>query len=180
MPKFKIMTLVPDWTGSIGAIGTETHFIKGVAELDVVDETAAGRLAYFRSAGYGIEPLDDISIDDAIRRVTMTTVQEYAELERESAELDRAAELDSLRDKVAKKRERQIKVDAETTEIDRSETDPTTGQSLLPPPPDSDRVADWRTYAVKNLGVTDAQARAMSLQELRAEHRRVVDAEGKR
>jgi len=171
MSKFKIMTPVPGWTGSVGAAGTETHFIDGRAELDVTDETTAGRLAYFRSGGYGIEPLDKVGVDEAIRRVTMTTVQEYAELKRESAELDRAAELDSLRDEVARKRERQVKTDAEAEQAPEA-----TGRPALPDPPDSDKVADWRAYAVKNLDVTDAQARAMNTQELRARYDAAVTA----
>lgn len=118
MPKFVIMTPVPDWTGAVGAAGTETHFVKGSAELDVVDVTSAGRLAYFRSAGYQIEAADDVTVDEAIRRVTMTPTQEHAELTRESKALDEAAELDKLRDEVARKRAAQTKADEAESQSD--------------------------------------------------------------
>lgn len=105
MPKFKIMTPVPDWTGSVGETGNATSFVDGKAELDVVDERTAGRLSYFLSAGYRIDPLDDISPADAIRSATLTPAAETEVLERENAALKKAASLEGLRKENAKLRE---------------------------------------------------------------------------
>jgi hypothetical protein len=46
-----IRTATPDWTGDVGRV----HFDKGLAKVD--DD--AQELAYFRTAGYGVEDFDD-------------------------------------------------------------------------------------------------------------------------
>jgi hypothetical protein len=97
MAKFKIMTPVPGWSGSVGEGEGATAFVKGAAELDVIDASSAGRLSYFISAGYVIEALDDVAPADAIRSATLTPHDEAEALERENARLSRAADLDKLR-----------------------------------------------------------------------------------
>lgn len=118
MPKFTISTPVPNYTGAVGE-NPPTRFVDGSAELDVTDHTSAARLAYFRSAGYRIDAPEGVSVDDAIRRVTLTPDQEYAELERERAALERESELDSLRREVERKRAER-ETPAETTTPQRA------------------------------------------------------------
>lgn len=100
MARFKIITPVPGWEGVVGERETGvpvTRFMDGVAELDVVDQGTASRLAYFRSAGYLIEALDDVSAEVAIRSAVLTVGQEVAALEAENAELSKVSEVDALR-----------------------------------------------------------------------------------
>lgn len=53
MARFKITTPVANYTGDRAGV----HFVKGVAEVD--SETQLAALRYFRSAGYGVEPVGD-------------------------------------------------------------------------------------------------------------------------
>lgn len=108
MPRFKITTPVPNWTGDVGERETGvpvTRFFDGEVELNVVDQGTASRLAYFRSAGYIIEALDDVSVSDAIRSSVLTVGQEVDALTAENAELAKVSELDKLRAENAKLRE---------------------------------------------------------------------------
>lgn len=107
MARFKIITPVPGWEGTVGERETGvpvTRFADGEAELNVVDQGTASRLAYFRSAGYRIEPLDDVSAEVAIRSAVLTVGQEAAALVEENAALRQVSELDTLRAENAKLR----------------------------------------------------------------------------
>jgi len=176
MARFKISTPVAGYTGESAGIA----FANGIAEIDTRSDAHVSALSYFRSAGYGIVPLDDVEVDDAIRRATTPPADEAEQLKREIAELEKAESLDGLRkrrdelkSKVAEREQ------AERTESRKGDNAPDVpaapgaprGQdgrgSSLPAPPESDKVADWRTYATEHLGVTDAQARTMNTQELR-------------
>lgn len=121
MSRFKIITPVPNWEGNVGERETGvpvTRFMDGEAELSVVDQGSASRLAYFRSAGYRIEALDDVSVDDAIRSAVLTVGQEADALEAENAELRKVNELDKLREENAKLREQVDKRRADTLAAD--------------------------------------------------------------
>lgn len=104
MAKFKILTPVRDYDGRVGDPANATVFMNGCAEIDVVDQGSASRLAYFRSAGYGVEELDGVSAEDAIRQAVLTPEQEHAELVRERDALKQARELESLRAEVKRMR----------------------------------------------------------------------------
>lgn len=100
MARFRITTPVPGWEGNVGERETGTpvtRFADGQAEIDVTDQGTASRLAYFRSAGYVIEPLDDVSAEVAIRSAVLTVGQEVAALEAENAELNKISEVEKLR-----------------------------------------------------------------------------------
>lgn len=100
MARFKITTPVPGWEGTVGERETGvpvTRFAEGVAELDVTDQGTASRLAYFRSAGYLVEALDDVSAEVAIRSAVLTVGQEVDALTAENAELNKISEVDKLR-----------------------------------------------------------------------------------
>lgn len=107
MARFKIITPVPGFEGNVGERETGvpvTRFADGEAELNVTDQGTASRLAYFRSAGYRIEPLDNVDVDVAIRSAVLTVGQEADALEAENAELRKVSELDRLREENAKLR----------------------------------------------------------------------------
>ena len=100
MSRFKITTPVPGWEGNVGERETGvpvTRFAEGEATLDVTDQGTASRLAYFRSAGYVIEALDDVSAEIAIRSAVLTPGDEVRALEAENAELIKVQEIDKLR-----------------------------------------------------------------------------------
>ena len=179
MARFKINTPVRDFSGESAGV----RFHRGEAEVSTDSDYGVSALSYFRQAGYGIEPLDGVSVDDALRTQTLTPEAEAAQLRAEIDRLNDAKDLASLReerDRLAKEVEEQRAKDAERAKADKirvvGEDGPrrvdlppgsTVLPTRLPDPPDSDRVADWRPYAVGNLGVTEAQAKAMNTNELR-------------
>lgn len=173
MPTFKIMTPVPNYTGAVGE-NPPTRFVDGSAELDVIDHTSAARLAYFRSAGYRIEAPEGVSVDDAIRRVTLTPDQEYAELEREKRTLERESELDSLRREVERKRAERDKA----TEVDQVVSAPV---EVVVAPDANAPVGEWRDYGVKRLGIPASEVKAWdkpSLQKREQERAAAAEFEG--
>lgn len=136
MSRFKITTPVPGWEGNVGERETGvpvTRFFDGEAELDVTDQGTASRLAYFRSAGYLIEALDDVSAEIAIRSAVLTPGDEVRALEAENAELAKVQEIDKLRaenarlrkaaeDAKAKAVEESVKTPTDDTDTTRRET----------------------------------------------------------
>lgn len=123
MSRFKITTPVPGWEGNVGERETGvpvTRFADGEATLDVVDQGTASRLAYFRSAGYMIEALDDVSAEIAIRSAVLTPGDEVRALEAENAELTKVQEIDKLR--VENARLRKLAEDAKPVAAEESTT----------------------------------------------------------
>lgn len=156
MAKFKIT--VPT-TGARGADMTKAgvRFVAGCAEVDTATDAGVRALSYFRSAGYGVEPLDDVSVDDAIREATVTPEQEAAELRAEIATLSDAAEVDKLRAERDALRGRLADQRAERQAV----------ADEAPAPPESNRAEDWRPFAVAHMGMSEAEARTYNGAELR-------------
>lgn len=172
MARFKITTPVADWQGESAGV----QFAHGRAEVDASTDAGVSALSYFRSAGYGIVPLDGVEVDEAIRRMTTPPADEAAQLKREIAALEEQAGLDELR---RRRDELQAKVDKrELAPVGEQGPEMVGGATKLPAPPDSDKVADWRAYAVEHLGVPEVKSKAMNTAELRAEYQRVANAEG--
>jgi hypothetical protein len=160
MAKFKIIAGVPDFDGTVGE-KQPTRFIDGTAEVDVVDGTSASRLAYFISAGYGVEPLDDVSAADAIRSATASPEDEARYLEADIERLKRIRSLDKLR--------------AEHAKLSDDQDDQDGGAPTVPdggmvehkePPSDAAPVAEWRAYGVSHLDLTEEQAAIMTKAQL--------------
>ena len=163
MAKFRIIAGVPDFSGTVGE-NAPTRFVDGCAELDVTDGTSASRLAYFMSAGYGIEPLDAIEAVDAIRQSTTDAATEARYLEAEIARLERVQSLDKLRARHAEL----------TAGADKRESEAADEQSPADDgrPADNAGVGEWRAYAVRHLGVSEEQALGMTKAQIQAEARK--------
>ncbi len=160
MAKFKITAGVAGFTGeSVGV-----HFRDGLAEVDTYTTQGVSALSYFRSAGYGIVPMDGVEVDDAIRSATFTPDDEARQLRREIAAMEQVDDLDGLRKRHAELRDKVER--REVAEADAAPAKPPKGGQLADPP-EGDKVGDWRAYAVEHLGVSDAQAKTMNTQELR-------------
>lgn len=82
MKTYRITTPVPGWTGIVGAI----HFANGVAFCNEAEDAA---LYYFRTQGYLVEDVEDLSADDTAGAGDATQVdalkQRIAELEAQLA-----------------------------------------------------------------------------------------------
>lgn len=163
MARFKIVAGVPDFSGTVGE-GAPTRFIDGCAELDVTDGTSASRLAYFMSAGYGIEPLDRVDAVDAIRQSTTDAATEARYLEAEIARLERVQSLDKLR---AKHAELTAKPDKRESEAETPVSAPVSGNNERPA--DNAGVGEWRAYAVRHLGVSEERSLSMTKAQIQAE-----------
>lgn len=164
MSKFKIITPVPGWEGVVGereAGVPRTRFEDGVATLDVVDQGTASRLAYFRSAGYIVEALDDVSAEIAIRSAVLTPGDEVRTLEAENAELRKVAEIETLRAENAKLRKAAVEAKAAA-----DAPAPVKADDAVPVPDANASVDEWRAYGELALGLSAADARGMSKVQL--------------
>jgi len=185
MARFKIIAGVPDFSGTVGE-AQPTRFEDGCAEIDVVDQMSANRLAYFLSAGYGVEPLDGKSAVYAIRKATSTPEAEAAYLEGEIKRLEKVDKLDDLRARHAelvRKAEESEADNDRDPQVTSTETGPekrnppqtsrvaseggpeivelpkgSTVGSTPNAPADTATVAEWRAYGVEHLGLSQEQA----------------------
>lgn len=167
MARFTVTTPVPNLNTESAGV----RFHDGRAEVDSATDHGVRALSYFRQAGYGIEALSGVEVDDALRAATLEPDVEARELRNEIARLADAAELDALREERDRMREAAEKARAARERPD-DETSPTV--EGVPAPPESDRVGEWRAYAVANLGVSEAHAKTLNTAELRALYERRV------
>src|SRR5688572_12052838 len=136
MARFKISTPVAGYTGESAGIA----FANGVAEVDTATDAGVSALSYFRSAGYGIVPLDDVEVDDAIRRATTPPADEAEQLDREIRALEIAESLDDKRKRLD---ELKAKV-AEREQAERTESRKSDNASDVPAAPGAPRGQDGR------------------------------------
>lgn len=183
MARFKIITPVPNWEGNVGERETGvpvTRFADGVAEIDVVDQGTASRLAYFRSAGYIIEPLDGVSESDAIRSSVLTVGQEAASLLAENEELRQVSELDKLRAENARLRERVAGRRSDSLASGEPTVTAPAGDDVTAPA-DNAGVDEWRAYAVARLGLSESEVKGWDkrgLQKREADRAAAAEIEG--
>ncbi len=153
--RFKINSPRPGYTGE-GAGGV--WFREGSGELAVdldnwENGNARGALYHFQNNGFGIEPLDGVTAEQALR----DPAQDALVVQRELAELDRQIAAETSRDDLAAKRQQladlrakraeEAKSEAAGEEGDKAPAPPLT-TDVVPPSPDAP-VADWRAYAVE-------------------------------
>lgn len=192
MARFKITTPVPGWDGNVGEKETGvpvTRFADGEATIDVIDQGSASRLAYFRSAGYIVEPLDGMSAEVAIRSAVLTVGQEAAALQAENAELTKVSEIEALRRENARLRElaaermNTLSRDDTAGQVKRGGTVKAgSGDDVAPVAPGDDAsVTEWRAYAVAHLGLSESEVRGWdkrALQKREADRQAAAAIEG--
>lgn len=195
--RFTITSPRPNWTGE-GA--GQLYFRNGVAELTVdLDDWAPGSkrgaLYYFRSQGFGIEPLDGVSVDQALRDPSA----EATDIQLQIEDLDRQIKAETGRDDLEAKRKQLDDLRAKRAAADAAarkgeaaeEGDVVTGDgsgSALPeisvrrdvPPPSPDApVADWRAYAVEiDPSLDDAAAKQLGKSDLQTRYGSAYAQEG--
>jgi hypothetical protein len=158
MARFEVTTPVPDHTGRVG----ETQFVKGRAEVDSDTREGLSALSYFHAQGYGIRALGDVSVEDAVHR-QLDPADEAKRLERENASLKRRLELGDLR---AENERLRKQVERENPEPANPDIDGqgNVGSKLggpAPAPADDAPIAEWRAYAVAELGVSEPEAKKL-------------------
>jgi hypothetical protein len=183
--RFKIISPRVGFTGE-GA--GQLYFRNGEAELTVdLDDwepgNARGALAYFKLQGFGIEALDGVTADEALRdpdAQANALLTEKASLQRQLDALDAQDDVERLRDKLEHARAERAQANAPTAP-EESAT-PATGSDggatasqpfddglrhdVVPPAMDAP-VADWRAYAVEvDPSMDDAAAKAIGKPEL--------------
>lgn len=195
--RFKIISPRPGFTGE-GA--GQLYFRGGEAELTVdLDDweqgSKRGALAYFQLQGFGIEPLDGVSADQALRDPS----QDALAVQRELDDLDRQIKAETSRDDLEAKRKRLADLRAKRAEQDaaarkgESTSDapdanqPPAGEGgvnaqlrtdVVPPAPDAP-VADWRAYAVEiDPSLDDAAAKQLSKSDLQMRYGSAYAQEG--
>lgn len=143
-------------------------FSSGVAEIDSADGRQRAALRYFsQTAGYDIEPLSDISVDDALWFGT-DPADEAKVLRREIARLKDAEQVRELREE----RDRLVESVAQQRAEDRMVGDPdgdggtVVEAAQVSPPEDGAPVADWRTWVVGTGRMSEEDAKATSKGDL--------------
>lgn len=124
-----VRTPVPGWTGDVGRV----HFVDGVAKVD----DNAQELAYFRSAGYGVDDFDE-AVDAAVEADDEDKTEELIDLNAQGG----TADPDPLVVKEVK--------DGEQLVLPRKSASAET----------------WRKFAVNSGGLSEEQAAGMTRDEL--------------
>lgn len=185
MPRFKIFTPVPGYTG-LGA--ADTQFSRGEAIIDTADSKAAAALYYFKGAGYRIVALDDESVSDVLHssdpeveaRALRAEIQglkdrkAIAELKAERDKLREELELDPVEDELTEddtdddSPERGegatlVVTDASgRTEGDGPDETVTPATELLAPPAENAPVDEWRTWVIASNRGTEKDVKGVS------------------
>lgn len=181
--QFKITSPRAGFTGEGAA---QIYFRNGEATIDVDlndwnPGSGRGPLSYFKSQGFGIEPLSGVSVEQALA----DPAAEATALLAEKAELQRQLDAESAREDVEGLRRQVEDMRVQRAERDRaastSDTPDATQTSageegvrtaenvrtdVVPPAPDA-AVADWRAYAVEiDPQLDDKAAKALGKPEL--------------
>jgi len=181
--RFKITSPRPGFTGE-GA--GQLYFRDSVAELGVELDSwepgnARGALFYFLTQGFVIEPLDGVSVDQALRDPAADAQAVAAELE----DLDRQIRAENSRDLLASKRAELADLRAKRAADAAAPAQDGTGggnTALLttdvPPPSPDAPVADWRAYAVEiDPTLDDKAAKTLTRDVLIATYGSAYDAQ---
>lgn len=161
MARFEVTTPVPGHTGRVG----DTNFQDGKAEVSSDTREGLSALAYFHAQGYGIAPLDDLSVEVAVQRGALSPVDEARRLERENAELKTRLGLDDLRAENKRLRDQVYKVEGEaqptTPDIGGQGNVGSKAGGPAPAPADDAPIAEWRAHAVGQLGIAEVEAKRL-------------------
>lgn len=192
--RFTITSPRPNWTGE-GA--GQLYFRDGVAELVVdLDDWAPGSkrgaLYYFRSQGFGIEPLDGVSVEQALRDPSA----EATDIQLQIEDLDRQIKAETGRDDLEAKRKQLEDLRAKRAAADAAarkgegveqpasaggeegDNDVQVRRDVPPPSPDAP-VADWRAYAVEiDPSLDDAAAKQLGKADLQTRYGSAYAQEG--
>lgn len=183
--RFKIISPRVGFTGE-GA--GQLYFRDGEAELTVdLDNwepgNARGALAYFQLQGFGIEALDGVTVDEALRDPAAQTnalLAEKASLQRQLDALDAQDDVARLREELERARAERAHANAPAEEEESATSvvgggggapasqplDDGLRHDVVPPAMDAP-VADWRAYAVEvDPSIDDAAAKAIGKPEL--------------
>lgn len=188
--RFKIISPRAGFTGEGAGM---VYFRNGEAELAVnLDDwepgNRRGALAYFQLQGFGIEALDGVSVERALRDPAAEAVDIQTQLD----DLDRQIKAETSRDDLDAKRKQLADIRARRAEQDAAarEGDNEGGSGgnepaspageggvntqlrtdVMPPAPDAP-VADWRAYAVEiDPTVDEAAVKGVGKPELQARY----------
>jgi len=153
--RFNIRSPRAGFTGE-GAGGLT--FVNGEAELSLdLDNwepgNARGALSHFLIGGFGIDPLDGVTVEQALRDPAADAAAVQAEIE----ELDRQIRAENSREELESKRQQLADIRAKRAEEAKAEEGADTPAAddhsplrsdIVPPSPDAP-VSDWRAYAVE-------------------------------
>lgn len=181
--QFRITTPRAGFTGEGAA---QIYFRNSEATIDVdLNDWSAGNargpLSYFRSQGFGIEPLSGVSVEQALA----DPAAEATALLNEKAELQRQLDAETAREDVEGLRKQVEDMRARRAEQDRAagtndtldanqapageegvKTAENVRTDVVPPSPDA-AVADWRAYAVEiDPQLDDKAAKSLGKPEL--------------
>lgn len=149
--------------GFTGEGAGQLYFRDGEAELSVdldnwENGNARGALFYYKIQGFGITPLDGVSVEQALRDPGAEALAVQAEID----DLDRQIRAENSRDTLEAKRKEladlraaRAKADTakaagqESTGAEGAAVPPSTLHTDVPPPAPDAAVADWRAYAVE-------------------------------
>jgi len=175
--------------GFTGEGAGQIYFREGVAELAVdldnwENGNPRGALYHFLNNGFGIEPLDGVSVEQALR----DPAQDALAVQREIEDLDRQIKAETSRDDVVAKRQQLADLRAKRAEEAKAaaeapageggaETKPPLTTDVVPPSPDAP-VADWRAYAVEiDPSLDDKTAKTLTRDVLIATYGSAYDAQ---
>lgn len=172
MARFEIKTPVPFFTGEVAGIA----FAKGRAVVTSDTDAGLRALYYFKQAGYGVAPLDDVEIDEVLNRANESAPSEVARLKAENQELQDRLDLDKLRADNRALQEKVFKADEKSNETQAGEK-PTTQPPLLAPPADNANQATWRRWAIDAGRVTEDEAKSLDKATIQSVHGAAYDEE---
>lgn len=156
--EFKITTPRAGYTGE-GAGGVFFRSGEAVLVVDLDDWSqgnARGPLSYFRSQGFGIEPLSGVTVDRALAdpaAEASALLAERDELQRQLDAENARRDVEGLREKVERLRAERAAQEAEDAGVEptgagKEGVGDDLRHDIVPPAPDAP-VSDWRAYAVE-------------------------------
>jgi hypothetical protein len=174
--------------GFTGEGAGQLYFRDGVAELAVdldnwENGNARGALYHFATLGCRIEPLDGVTVDQALRDPNA----EALAVQREIEDLDRQIKAETSREDLEAKRQQLADIRAKRAEEAKAasapaaeegtEVKPPLTTDVVPPSPDAP-VADWRAYAVEiDPSLDDKTAKTLTRDVLIATYGGAYDAQ---